>query len=387
MGSPTIKPVTVDGKTKYRFVVDIGRDPMTGKRRQLTRTYDLRREAQGELAKILNETNKGSYATPTKVTVNDYLDEWIRSATRGKEANTQANYLYALLPVREVFGSKQLQKLTTVDVENLVDYMLTSGRKRGGKPGTALSPRSVQLTLSRLRSALDAAVHRRLIEFNVAAPVKCPAQTKVKRQPWSPAEVKTFLASLSNDRLQAPMLLALMGLRPAETCGLRWNEEIDLEAETIKVENTRTIVWEPGGGRVDEKGTKSTSGERTLPIPPPVVSALRRFKVIQARERLNAGEAYENSGYVLVDELGRPFKTDQLRRVTYKLMTAAGVRKVRPYDARHACLTYLATNGVPDVIVSAWAGHADLSFAKRVYIHPSPQDLEQGRDKLTELFG
>ncbi|MGH4014956.1 MAG: hypothetical protein ACRDSL_13755 [Pseudonocardiaceae bacterium] len=35
-------------------------------------------------------------------------------------------------------------------------------------------------------------------------------------------------------------------------------------------------------------------------------------------------------------------------------MAAAGVRKVRPYDARHAALTFLATNGVPDVIVSAW---------------------------------
>jgi integrase len=44
-------------------------------------------------------------------------------------------------------------------------------------------------------------------------------------------------------------------------------------------------------------------------------------------------------------------------------MAAANVRKVRPYDARHACLTYLATNGVPAPIVSAWAGHSDLSMA------------------------
>jgi hypothetical protein len=41
-------------------------------------------------------------------------------------------------------------------------------------------------------------------------------------------------------------------------------------------------------------------------------------------------------------------------------MAAAGVRKVRLYDARQSTLTFMATNGVPDVIVSAWAGHADL---------------------------
>ena len=90
---------------------------------------------------------------------------------------------------------------------------------------------------------------------------------------------------------------------------------------------------------------------------------------------------------MLVDELGAPQRTDWLRRQTYRLMTAAKVRKVRPYDARHAVLTYLATNGVPDVIVSAWAGHADLSLAKRVYVHPSAKDLERGRDALAVLLG
>lgn len=88
-----------------------------------------------------------------------------------------------------------------------------------------------------------------------------------------------------------------------------------------------------------------------------------------------------------MDELGAPFKTDQLRRAAYRLMKAAGVRRVRLYDARHACRTYLQVSGVPGPIVSAWAGHADLSMADRVYVHPSAKDLEQGRDALNELFG
>ncbi|ONK09510.1 hypothetical protein [Streptomyces sp. MP131-18] len=35
-------------------------------------------------------------------------------------------------------AEKQLQKLSEEDVEGLVDWMLTSGRVRGGKPGTGL---------------------------------------------------------------------------------------------------------------------------------------------------------------------------------------------------------------------------------------------------------
>jgi integrase len=387
VAQPKIKPIKIGDKTRYRFVVDVGTDPKTGKRKQLTRTYDGKRVAEKELAKILDKVNVGSYVRSDKQTLGEYLDEWIRSATRGRAASTVEAYTNALKPARDQLGAKLVQKVTTADVEDLMDWMLTAGRKRGGKVGTGLSPRCAQLTLSKLRAALDSAVHRRMVEFNVAAPVKCPAQVKVKRVPWSPAEVKTFLASLVGHRLKAVLLLSLMGLRPAEVCGLRWDEDIDLDGQTLTIANTRTIVWSAGGGRVVEKPPKSAAGNRELPLPAPVVAALKAFRTLQARERLAAGEAYEVTGYVLVDELGQPCRTDWLRRRTYELMATAKVRKVRPYDARHSCLTYLATHGVPDVIVSAWAGHADLTTAKRVYVHPSAADLEQGRDALNTLLG
>lgn len=34
----------------------------------------------------------------------------------------------------------------------------------------------------------------------------------------------------------------------------------------------------------------------------------------------------------------------------------------------------------------AWAGHSDLSFTKRVYVHPDPESLRVGSDKLGELL-
>lgn len=386
MADPKIKRIQVGDRTRYRFVVDISRDPKTGKRKQLTRTHNRLKDAQADLAKILHEVNRNTYAAPSKLTVDEQVTAFLRSATRGREAATVRNYEDALRPVREQLGAIPLQKLTTVDVERFVDWMLTSGRRRGGKPGTALSPRSVQLTLSRLRSMLNDAVQRHLIEFNVAAPVQCPAQDKTEREPWTAAEVQTFLGSLSGERLQAPMLLSLLGLRPAEVCGLRW-VDVDLDAETLRVVTTRTLVATDKGLTVVEKGPKSASGRRTLPLPHQVTAALTRFKAIQAKEKLLAGVSYQDSGRVLVDELGAALRTDWLRRQTYRLMAAAGVRKVRPYDARHACLTFLAMNGVPDTIVSAWAGHSDLSLAKRVYVHPSAKDLELGRDALTLLLG
>jgi hypothetical protein len=37
--------------------------------------------------------------------------------------------------------------------------------------------------------------------------------------------------------------------------------------------------------------------------------------------------------------------------------------------------------------VSAWAGHADLSFTKRTYVHPNAEHLREASDALARLLG
>lgn len=231
------------------------------------------------------------------------------------------------------------RRLTTTDVENLVDHLLTAGRKRGGKPGTGLAVDAIAAAVS-----VECGGESAPAGVEPSSAGEMPAQVRTARQPWSEREVKTFLASVAGQRLHAIMLLSLLGLRPAETCGLRWTD-IDFDEGMLTVETTRTLVMGDGGMTVVEKAPKTASGRRSLPLPARVIAALRTFKALQAAEQLPAGPAYTATGYVLVAELGAPQRTDWLRRQTYKAVAAANVRKVRPYDARHACLTYLTTNG------------------------------------------
>lgn len=393
--SDPIKEIELkNGKVRYRFVVDVGPDPQTGDRKQLTRTFDDRKVAVAEYERIRTQCREDTFIVPSKVTVNQWIDTWLRSATIDVEEHTKRSYHDCMRPVREHLGLKPLQRLSEDDVDSLVQYMLTSARKIGGKAGTGLGVRSVDLTLGRLRAALNLAIRHKLVTRNVAAFTKIPraarkaaAAKRAERTPWTADEVKTFLAGINGERLHAVMLLSLMGLRPAEVCGLRWSD-VDLEAETLRAgDNTRTLV----AGKVVEKEAKSESGKRTLPLPAPATAALRRFRKRQSEERLKLGEAYTESGYVLVDEEGQPVKTDWLRRRAYKLMDKVGVRgkgEVRLYDCRHSTLTLLAASGVPDVILAAWAGHADGGvLAKRVYVHADASHLKVAADHLGKLFG
>ncbi|MFI8949660.1 hypothetical protein ACIGO6_24425 [Streptomyces sp. NPDC053750] len=114
---------------------------------------------------------------------------------------------------------------------------------------------------------------------NVASEVHVPLKarkaerkTKAVVQPWNASEVGAFVAVMKGDRLFAPLPLSLMGLRPAEACGLRWLD-IDLDAAMLSMANTRTMM---GNRTVVEKDAKSMAGERVLPIPSLVREAPRR---------------------------------------------------------------------------------------------------------------
>ena len=148
-----------NGTVRYRLVVNIGYDE-NGKRKQITRTYDKLKDARAELSRIRHETGLGTYVQPAAETVNSYLDEYLKGATRGRRASTARNYRDAFRPVRERLGDRPLQSLTKADIEDVIDWILTSGRKRGGKPGTGLSARSARLTLGRLTAALEMATRR-----------------------------------------------------------------------------------------------------------------------------------------------------------------------------------------------------------------------------------
>ncbi len=277
------------------------------------------------------------------MTVDELLDNWLKTATRDVEEGTATNYDNAIRPIRRRLGHMRVQQLTEEDVEAFIDWMVTEGRQRGGKPGTGRSVRSARLSLGRLRSALTLAVRRGIVVRNVAEHVKvsreaqrkAAAVTKTRGAPWDQDEVRQFLAGIVNHRLCGPMMLAFIAERPAEVCGTRWAEDVDLDAGTIAVgDNTRTIVYdrtlEKGQrNKVVEKTAKTDAGRRALPLPIPVLRALSVARTVQAQEKEYAGRGYEDSGYVLVDELGRPFKTDKLRREAYKLMDATGVRRVR----------------------------------------------------------
>ena len=138
---PKITKVPRADGPRWRFTLNLGRDPVTGNRVQRVYTYDDPETAERERARLTGELPDAQKADPRKAIVNDTLDAYLASALFERAENTRVSYAGALLPVRERLGRRKLASLTKADIERLRDWMLTEGRRRGGAPGTGLSPR------------------------------------------------------------------------------------------------------------------------------------------------------------------------------------------------------------------------------------------------------
>jgi integrase len=167
-----------------------------------------------------------------------------------------------------------------------------------------------------------------------------------------------------------------LGLRRGELLGLRW-ADVDLDIGRLEVVQTLQRV----DGRLQFVRPKTRRSERTIPLPPVVVSALREHRARQAKERLAAGRCWTDSGLVFTSRVGTPLEPDNLRRSWYE------VRKVldeplRLHDLRHTCVTLLLEAGVAPHIVQEIAGHSALDVTMTIYAHAS---LDEKRAALRLL--
>jgi len=72
------------GERSYELIVYLGRDPKTGKKQYQTHSVKgTKRKAESELARIVNDLQTGGYVSPVKLTVADFLDQWLRTYAEG----------------------------------------------------------------------------------------------------------------------------------------------------------------------------------------------------------------------------------------------------------------------------------------------------------------
>ena len=223
-----------------------------------------------------------------------------------------------------------------------------------------------------LKMALNLAVEKRIVPFNVAANVQLNVKKEARKpNSFTPAEVQAMVAASKDEATRALLIVALTtGLRKGELIAMRW-QEVDLDAGTLEVIRNATA-------RGEIVAPKTERSYRTLTLPVDAVDALKKHRAAQWRE-LNLLEQFGrpvNRNRVWTTENGLATRSATLDRVFKAARDAVGARPLWFHCMRHTHATLSLRAGVPVHVVSARLGHASPVITLGVYSHVL-QEMEQ----------
>lgn len=203
------------------------------------------------------------------------------------------------------------------------------------------------------------------IAFNPVYAVELEPETRGEPLVWTPDQVARFLNYTRNHRLAFLWRLALLrGFRRGELCGMA-DGDMDLDAATITVNVALLQV----GGRLTWGRPKSKAGNRIVGLDKGTVAAGRVHRARRARERLAAGEAWQESGRLFTRDDGTPLYPEQVTRTFKYLAKAAGLPVIRFHSARHTAATLALEAGVETKVVSEILGHSTTRITQDTYQH------------------
>ncbi|WHX68241.1 site-specific integrase [Peribacillus frigoritolerans] len=358
----------------WSYIVDIGRDLITGKRRQKTKGgFPRQKDADAALRKILNELDANRYLEPSKESFSSYMEFWFTSHYQKRIKETTASsrkYLMDKHLIREnPFANKPLSKITTEDIDAFYNLKLDE----------EYSTSTIRKLHQLLNQAFGQAVKWKKISFNPVINADPPSVKKEEMKIWSFDEIDSFLNHCKGERHYLTFLLAIYtGMRKGELLGLKWSD-IDFGKKSIRIQ--RSLSHIPNKGyRLSTPKTKKS--KRQVPIPDFLVKELKAHKERQETQRKRLGEQYQDQDLVICTEIGTLQDPRNVLRVMKRISKAANVTSIRFHDIRHTHASILISEGVDIVKVAARLGHSDPTITLKNYAHLIPnQD-----DEVADIF-
>lgn len=160
-------------------------------------------------------------------------------------------------------------------------------------------------------------------------------------------------------------LAATTGMRRGEVVGLRWTD-VDFDAATLSVHRSVSCA----GYRLCESNGKSRNSRRVIDLDPITRDVLHHWRHQQVRE-LGLGYVPPSSP-IATRANGQLLHPQLLSQAFDRLVTRAGLPRIRLHDLRHTHAMLLLKAGVPLKVVSERLGHATPAFTMTTYQHVLP---------------
>jgi integrase len=389
---------TAKGERKEAWIVDyVDQD---GDRH--IQTFNRKKEAEEYHNSVKVDVRKGVHTAPSRsITVKDAARAWLDGGSKAWERATYDTYKqHVQLHILPFLGRVKLAQLTVPAVRDFEDKLRLGAPAPGEEMGSPRSDAMVRKIRITLGAILGDAQERGLVAQNVVRSLrKARRRRREQASPdWNgnklrvgidiptPAEIKAIV-NAAEGRWRPFLLTAIFtGLRASELRGLTW-DDVDLKKAELHVRQ-RADKYNAMGQ------PKSEAGERTVPLPPIVVSTLREWKLACPKSGMglvfpNGNGNVENWGNIvqrgLWPTLVRAGVTVPVKYADGNLARDGMGKPVvaAKYTGLHAlrhfyaswCINRRADGGLelPPKTVQARLGHASITITLDRYGHLFPR--------------
>ncbi len=344
----------------WELIVEAGRDPVTGKRRQASRIFRGNlADAKKARAALLVDVDKGRH-TGTGATVEHLFQDWIIELQRkGRSPNTIHGYRKTYEHnIRATLGSKPVPKVSTKMLTDLY----------GAHQARGLAPASVYQIHACLSSMFTQACRWGWRDSNPAQWADPPSIPNRSPVVPTPTEVIRLIEEAERtkrpEKARAIFVCATTGLRRAELCALRLARDIDWE------KGSATVAWsilELPRRPLSEIPTKNRR-ERRVALDELTLGILRAQIDFMRQRAGAAGIELQPDAYVFSDAIdgGEPWRPGSITLFFSRLRSRVGLDHLDFHYLRKFMETYGQNLGFSPVQVAMRAGH-DPSVAAKHY--------------------
>ena len=370
-------------KDSWSIVLDIGRDPVTGNRRQQwTTVRGTKREAERKLTGIQNKIDMGLFVKPSKLTIGEFLQDWLSSyvTTNVRAATAEGYRIIVERHLTPALGKLIMSELKPSNLRAYYTKALENGRTdgRGG-----LSARTVIHHHRVLREALSYAVKWELTGRNVADAVVPPRSVAKEMGSLDSAGVRQLLTAASGT-LYFPLihLAAYTGMRRSEILGLRW-KDVDLHMMTVSV--AQVLHCLPGGRIVFEQ-PKTPRSKRLVGLSPEAALALRAHQEVVEADQEQLGSQITGERLVFSQPDGSPMLPNTVTHAFAKIARRAGLTGITFHSLRHSHASIMLQQGVSSKTVADRLGHSTVVITLDTYSHVTPGIKEDAAMRFEEAI-
>lgn len=348
----------------WYFIIDVGEDPITKKRRQKTiskgtngRSFETERDARRAADKMQDDIDRGmKFESPRLVELmNHFLDKVVKDSVsdvtyEDQKATTNKHILPYL-------GQKKIEKVTDSDIEDLYEQLEEKGVQRG-------TIRNISIVLSKF---FKHCMKKRHIVDNPMKLVDTPSYKPNPKNIWTHDQVMFFLEHTKEENfLPLYVLAADTGMRRGELKGLSW-PFVNLDNKTVTI--IKALKYTRSKGK-HIGSPKTENSKRTISISDMAVNALRSQK-----ERQMKGVE------IVFDNFGDHYSIGQANHQFVLSAKELKMPHMTLHGLRHYHATDLLSNGFSVAQVAERLGDTKETIM-RTYAHAIPNSQKQISDFL-----